>query len=36
MNAATMPGVISGRVIFRNVRSGGEPRSIAASSSVQS
>jgi len=34
--AATMPGRISGRVTRRNVRSGGAPRSIAASSSVQS
>ena len=36
MNAAATPGVIIGIVIFQNVRIGGEPRSIAASSSVQS
>ena len=31
-----IPGMISGNVIFMNVRSGGEPRSAAASSSDQS
>ena len=31
-----MPGVISGSVTFQNVRVGDAPRSIAASSSVQS
>ena len=34
--AARMPGVISGSVTFKNVRVGDAPRSIAASSSVQS
>ncbi len=31
-----MPGVIIGSVILRNVRSGGDPRSAAASSRLQS
>ena len=35
-NAARMPGRISGSVTLKNVRDGVAPRSIAASSSVQS
>ena len=34
--AATMPGAMSGRVTLANTRNGVAPRSIAASSSVQS